>query len=84
MVDEYLRVAPGVFCLLTQMLLACSPRGLGDASAGSPATGQIAGALARCGRRRKAMQQAEAAAWNIYAQLSGLSGPCGWTCLDAL
>ncbi|CAL1128400.1 unnamed protein product [Cladocopium goreaui] len=46
-IDEYLRVAPGVFCL-------------GDASAGSPATGQIA------------MQQAEAAAWNIYAQLSGL------------
>ncbi|CAK9044595.1 Demethylphylloquinone reductase NdbB [Durusdinium trenchii] len=46
-VDEYLRVAPGVFCL-------------GDASAGTPATGQIA------------MQQAEVAAWNIYAQLSCL------------
>eukprot|EP00438_Fugacium_kawagutii_P020046 Skav201026 [mRNA] locus=scaffold3386:55864:57360:+ [translate_table: standard] len=46
-IDEYLRVAPGVFCL-------------GDASAGAPATGQIA------------MQQAESAAWNIYAQISGL------------
>jgi len=51
-IDEYLRVAPGVYCL-------------GDASAGSPPTGQIA------------MQQAEAAAWNIYAQLSGLPR-VGW------
>ncbi|CAJ1364759.1 unnamed protein product, partial [Effrenium voratum] len=46
-VDDFLRVAPGVFCL-------------GDVSAGSPPTGQVA------------MQQAESAAWNIYAQLSRL------------
>jgi len=37
-IDEYLRVAPGVFCL-------------GDASAGSPATGQTATLLGRFARR---------------------------------
>ena len=57
-IDEYLRVAPGVFCSWTafrcsrSMLVPCfavgfSPiRGLGDASAGSPATGQTAAAWA--------------------------------------
>jgi len=48
--DDYLRRAPGIFCI-------------GDAFAaavGTPATGQAA------------MQQAEVAAWNVFAQLSGL------------
>ncbi|CAE7467330.1 ndbB, partial [Symbiodinium necroappetens] len=49
-VDSYLRIAPGLFCL-------------GDASGGSPPTGQIA------------MQQAETTAWNIFAQLSHLPRP---------
>lgn len=47
-VDEYLRIAPGVFCI-------------GDAAvAGSQPTGQAA------------MQQAEVAAWNVFAQSTGL------------
>ena len=67
--DEYLRVAPGVFCPTLEISPAmparpwrcCGIRHRADR-----------GGLSAVELPSEAMQQAEAAAWNIFAQLSGL------------